>query len=127
MAAIEKELEALQTKELSTLCLQARELNLEVQDCNKNRLLQSLKVKKQQATIESLVDSKGQVEKNPNVMASMMVNHLSQIIGQEEDSSPLVDQAKQQVLATIQERVNPTIATSIERPFTKEECLQALK
>ena len=77
----------MQTKELSTLHLQARELTLKVQDCTKNQLLRSLKVKKQQSTIESLVDSQGQVEKNPNVMASMMVDHLSQIIGQEEDCS----------------------------------------
>ena len=56
---LKKELEGLQTKELSTLCLQARELNLKVQYCNKNWLLQSLKVRKQQSTIESLVDSQG--------------------------------------------------------------------
>ena len=67
------------------------------------------------------------MEKNPDVMAGMMINHLSQIIGQEEDSSHQVDQAKQQVLAAIQERVNPSTANSIEIPFTKEEWWQALK
>ena len=60
-------------------------------------------------------------------MASMMVNHLSQIIGQGEDCSFQVDQAKQQVLAAIQEKVSPTTANNIETPFTKEECWQALK
>ena len=77
--------------------------------------------------MKSLLDSHGQVEKNPNVMASMMVNHLSQIIGQEEDCSHQVGQAKQQVQATIQERVILTTIASIETPFTKEECWQALK
>ena len=33
---LKKELEGLQTKELSTLCLQARELTLKVQECTKN-------------------------------------------------------------------------------------------
>ena len=124
---LKKELEDLRAKELSTLWLQARELTLKAQDCTKNQLLRSLKVKKQQSTIESLVDSQDKAEKNPNVMASMMVNHLSQIIEQEEDCSSQVDQAKQQVLAAIQERVSPTTATNIEIPFTKEECWHALK
>ena len=60
-------------------------------------------------------------------MASMMVNHLSQIIGQEEESSHQVSHTKQQVPATIQERVIPIIDGIIETPFTKEECWQALK
>ena len=46
---LKKELEGLQTEEFSTLCLQTRELTLKVQDCTKNQLLQSLKVKKQQS------------------------------------------------------------------------------
>ena len=48
-------------------------------------------------------------------------------MGQEEDCSDQVDQAKLQVLAAIQERVSPSTAASIEIPFTKEECWQALK
>ena len=36
---LKKELEGLQTKELSTLRSQARELTLKVQDCTKNQLL----------------------------------------------------------------------------------------
>ena len=73
------------------------------------------------------MDSQGNVEKNPNIMASMMVNHLSQIIGQEEDCNTLVSQAKHHVMAAMQERVSPATAASLEAPFTKEECWQALK
>ena len=98
---LKKELEGLQNEELSMLHLQARERTLKVQDCTKNQLLWYLKVKKQQSTIESLMNSQGLVEKNPDVMASMMVSHLSQIIGQEEDCSLQVNQAKQRVLAAI--------------------------
>ena len=67
------------------------------------------------------------MEKNPNIMASMIDNHLSQIIGQEEDCSSQVSQAKHHVMAAIQERVSPTTTASLEAPFTKEECWQALK
>ena len=74
---LKNELESLQAEELCTLCLQAQEITLKVQECSKNQLLRSLKVKKQQSTIDSLIDSQGQVEKNPNVMAGMMINHLS--------------------------------------------------
>ena len=56
---LKKELEGLQNEELSTLHLQARERTLKVQDCTKNQLLRSLKVKKQQSTIESLMNSQG--------------------------------------------------------------------
>ena len=66
------------------------------------------------------------MEKNPNTMASMMVN-LSQIIGQEEEGGPLIEQEKTQVLATIHEKVTLTTDASMEAPFTKEECRQALK
>ena len=78
---LKKELQGLQTEELRTLHLQAQELTLKGHECTKNWLLQSRKVKNKQSTIESFLDGQRQVEKNPNVMASMMVNHLSQIIG----------------------------------------------
>ena len=62
------------------------------------------------------------MEKNTDVMANMMVNYLSQSIGQEKEGSPQIDQAKSQVLAATQERVNSATSTSIEVPLTKEEC-----
>ena len=74
---LKKELESLQTEELCTLRLQAQEITLKVQECSKNYLLRSLKVKKQQSTIDSLLDNQGRVEKHPDLMVSMMVNHLS--------------------------------------------------
>ena len=67
----------MQMEELCTLRLQARELTLKERECTTNQLLRSLKVTKQQPTIESLLDGQGNMEKNPNVMASMIVNHLS--------------------------------------------------
>ena len=60
-------------------------------------------------------------------MASMMVNHLNQMIGHEEECGPQINQAKSQVLATIQEKVNLATFASIEAPFTKEECWQVLQ
>ena len=60
-------------------------------------------------------------------MAKMMVKHLSQIIGQEEEVNLQIEHVKSQILAAIQERIYPTTIASIEVPFTKEECWQTLK
>ena len=44
------------------------------------------------------------MERNPNIMANMMVEQLNQIIGQEEEGSPQIKQAKSQVLVAIIEK-----------------------
>ena len=49
-----------------------------------------------------------------------MTNHLSQIIGQDKEINPQIDQAKSQVLATIHKRINLVIVMGIKAPFKQK-------
>ena len=60
-------------------------------------------------------------------MAHMMVNHLSQIIGQEHKIIPQIGQVECQAIATIQEKIILITTVRIQGPFTKEKCWQVLK
>ena len=60
-------------------------------------------------------------------MANLMLNHLGQIIGQLEDGSQNVKEARKELLNPLKTKtVSDTEAQLLESPFTEEECLQAL-
>ena len=67
----------MQIKEKNTLCLQAKELQLEARDYSTKQLMGTLCVKKKQDTIVSLLDNQGNKDVSLDIMASMMLNHLS--------------------------------------------------
>ena len=60
-------------------------------------------------------------------MAKAMLDHLSQIIGKEDELTYQVYQAKNKVLGATKTKVSRSVVQEMEKPFAKEECLQALK
>ena len=81
-------------EEINELRLQAREKCLQNVEVNRKMLLRSIKNRKRKATITSLLDSQGNQMCDPNIMAKMMVDHLSQIIGQVDFPSSSVMEAR---------------------------------
>ena len=57
----------------------------------------------------------------------MIVNHLSQIVGQEQKIIPQISQVECQAIVTIQEKIILITTVRIQGPFTKEKCWQVLK
>ena len=105
-ASDQEHLERLRTKqailareleETNFLRIQAKERNLKTEEVNKNSLLRSIKVRRQQTTITSLTDNQGSQINNPDLMGKVMLDHLSQIIGKEDSPSLAVKEARAKV------------------------------